>query len=47
MEIRAGYVPVCRSDQHGLLLPAARPGWVFAANDGGLDLYQVRPTVKP
>ena len=28
------------ADQHGLLMPAARPGLVYAANDGGLDVSE-------
>jgi len=28
------------ADQHGLLMPAARPGWVYAVNDGGLDFSE-------
>ena len=28
------------ADQHGLLMPPARPGLVYAINDGGLDVSQ-------
>lgn len=35
--VRRGSPQYAHADHHGLLMPAARPGWVYDVNDGGLD----------